>query len=52
MTERLTAHGGFDPKLWAGFVPNGMGQVKPDHFGEIAVDVGAVAKSCRRLAGG
>jgi len=35
MKPRLSAHGGFDPRLWAGFVPNGMGQVKPDHFGEM-----------------
>ncbi|HSJ95798.1 MAG TPA: molybdopterin-dependent oxidoreductase, partial [Myxococcota bacterium] len=25
----------FHPKLWAGFVPNGLGQVKPDHYGDM-----------------
>ena len=39
MKPRLKALGGFDPKMWAGFVPNGMGQVKPDHFGEMAKTV-------------
>lgn len=23
------------PKLWAGLVPNGLGQVKPDHYGDM-----------------
>lgn len=23
------------PRLWAGLVPNGLGQVKPDHYGEM-----------------
>lgn len=23
------------PKLWAGFVPNGLGQVKPNHYGDM-----------------
>jgi molybdopterin-dependent oxidoreductase alpha subunit len=26
---------GFDPKTWAGFVPNGLGQVKPNHYGDM-----------------
>lgn len=25
----------WNPALWAGLVPNGLGQVKPDHYGEI-----------------
>ncbi|MSQ11991.1 MAG: FdhF/YdeP family oxidoreductase [Dehalococcoidia bacterium] len=25
----------WDPSLWAGFMPNGLGQVKPNHFGEL-----------------
>lgn len=25
----------FHPRLWAGFVPNGLGQVKPDHYGDV-----------------
>jgi molybdopterin-dependent oxidoreductase alpha subunit len=41
MSDKLTAHGGFDPRMWAGFIPNGMGQVKPDHFGEIAKTIWA-----------
>jgi molybdopterin-dependent oxidoreductase alpha subunit len=32
---KLNSLGGMDPRLWAGFVPNGFGQVKPNHFGEI-----------------
>ena len=34
-TPHLSSFGGFDPRRWAGFIPNGMGQVKPDHFGEM-----------------
>jgi molybdopterin-dependent oxidoreductase alpha subunit len=34
--RRLSSLGGFDPRLWVGFIPNGWGQVKPDHFGEMA----------------
>jgi molybdopterin-dependent oxidoreductase alpha subunit len=25
----------FRPRLWAGFVPNGLGQVKPNHYGDM-----------------
>ncbi len=25
----------FNPKQWAGWMPNGLGQVKPNHYGEI-----------------
>ncbi len=41
-TERepkLSSLGGVDPRLWAGFVPNGFGQVKPNHFGEMVKTV-------------
>lgn len=34
--HRLSSLGGFDPRLWVGFVPNGWGQIKPDHFRDIA----------------
>jgi len=25
----------FDPRSWAGFVPNGLGEVKPNHYGDM-----------------
>lgn len=25
----------FDPKTWAGFIPNGLGEVKPNHYGDM-----------------
>src|SRR5262245_35966494 len=25
-----------NPRLWAGWMPNGLGQVKPNHYGEMA----------------
>ena len=34
--KSLPAHGGFDPKHWAGLSPYGLGRQKPDHFGEMA----------------
>src|SRR5438045_492746 len=33
---RLNPFRGWNPALWAGWMPNGMGQVKPNHFGDIA----------------
>ena len=33
--KKLRSLGGFDPRMWAGFIPNGWGQVKPDHFSEL-----------------
>lgn len=26
---------GFNPRTWAGFVPNGIGEVKPNHYGDM-----------------
>ncbi len=31
----LMAKTGWDKKTWAGLMPNGIGQVKPNHYGEI-----------------
>ncbi len=33
--RRLSAAGGLAPEHWVGGLPNGVGRVKPDHFGEI-----------------
>jgi molybdopterin-dependent oxidoreductase alpha subunit len=33
--RKPSAFGGFDPRRWAGLAPYGIGQQKPDHFGEM-----------------